>query len=328
MKRLLAFACFSVALQGHATLDFYDSFNYSPTDVQLSQAAQTNWVAYTGGTFNPTNTAGSLGYPGLLTASGDNSVLFNGTGASGITARNLSQLYNINVATTLYYSLTFKVLTINTGDWGGSANFLTGSFMMGFNQKLRNGTALATTDAGAPLLIRTGDPTNTSGTANDFQGYQLGTGTTAVSPTARIFDSTHTYSPGDTLFLVLSYSFSYDNDVAGSFAAVAKLYVNPTPGSLETANTPVVMSTNNPVSNNQVQSFFLRNNSVEPANTQIDDLRVGTTWEDVTPIPEPSAIALAAVGCGTTAIRLNRRELRKRRRISTRALKSKGARKS
>jgi hypothetical protein len=177
--------------------------------------------------------------------------------------------------------------------------------MMGFNQKLRTGTTLATSDAGAPLLIRTGDPTNISGMANDFQGYQLGTGTTAVSPTARIFDAKHVYYPGDTLFLVLSYSFSYLNTPAGAFEAVAKLYVNPLPGSLEGANTPVVVTTNTPVNNNQIQSFFLRNNTVEPASTQIDDLRLGTTWEDVTPVPEPSAIAL--VGWGFVAMCWTRR---------------------
>jgi hypothetical protein len=122
MTRFVAWVCFLVAaLEGHAALDFYDSFDYTPTGVQLSTVG-TNWSAYVGGTFNPMITSGSLSYPGLLTAPGDNSVLFDGISASGIAARNLSQLYNINNATTLYYSLTFKVLSINTADWGGSPN--------------------------------------------------------------------------------------------------------------------------------------------------------------------------------------------------------------
>jgi hypothetical protein len=236
----------------------------------------------------------SLSYPGLQTASGDNGVLFNGSGAAGVAARNLITLYNIGNAPTLYYSLTFKVTSIVAADWGSTNNFLTGSFMLGFKQKLSNGTALAQADAAAPLLIRTGDPNNTSGTANDFQSYQLGTGVTATSAT-RTFDGTHYYNPGDTLFLVLSYTFN-----SGANDDVAKLYVNPIPGSLEGANTSRVTTTAGAVdvSTNQIQSFFPRNNSVEPSGTLIDDLRVGTTFGDATPVavPEPSTGTLICVG--------------------------------
>jgi hypothetical protein len=287
-----------------AALDFYDSFNYSPTGVALTNAATGVWVpttsALAGG---PTNNAGSLSYPGLQTASGDNSVLFNGTGAAGTDARNLTTLYNINNVSTLYYSLTFKVSTITTADWGGSAaNFTGGSFMVGFNQKLRNATtAIGQGDAGAPLLIRTGDPNNVSGTANDFQQYQLGTGLTATTA-QRAFDATHNYNPGDTLFLVLSYTFN-----PGASDDVVKLYVNPTPGSLEGANTPVVTVTGGTeITGSQIQSIFVRNNSVEPAATLMDDLRVGTTWEDVTPpVPEPSAVVF--IGMGMLGLMLVRR---------------------
>lgn len=292
MKRILACLCFGATLvQLPAALDFHDSFNYTPDGVQLTNATAT-WVAYPPGGIAPTNFAGSLSYPGLQTAVGDNSVMFNGSGASGIAARNLSQLYNIGNTFTLYYSLTFQVVSIATADWGGSGNFLTGSFMMGFNQKLQSGTALAQADTAAPLLIRTGDPNNVSGTANDFQSYQLGTGLTATSA-QRTFDASQNYVPGETLFLVLSYTFG-----PGAGDDVARLYVNPTPGSPENANTPVVtVSGGTEVTAGQIQSFYLRNNSVEPARTQIDDLRVGTAWEDVTPaVPEPAAAALMGLG--------------------------------
>jgi len=299
MKRLcVCFGLFAAAFQARATLEFYDSFNYSATGVQLATAASPTWVAYTGGGVHPTNFAGSLSYPGLLTAAGDNSAQFNGAGATGTAAHNLSQAYNINNVTTLYYSLTFKVTTISAADWGGAGNFLTGSFMLGFNQKLQNGSAFANGDTAAPLLIRTGDPNNVSGIANDFQGYQLGTGVTQTSPGSRVFDPAHVYFPGDTLFLVLSYTFG-----AGANDDVAKLYVNPTPGSLESANTAVVNATGvADVNNSQIQSFFLRNNAVEPTNVQMDDLRIGTTWEDVTPaVPEPSAVSLL-LGLGVIAL--------------------------
>ena len=266
-----------------AALDFYESFNYSSVNVQLATAT-TNWVAYAGGGAHATNTSGSLSYSGLSTAAGDNSVLLSGSGAIGIAARNLSQSYTIANATTVYYSLTLKVTSINTADWGnGAGNWTNGSFMLGFNQKLQNGTTLAQGDAAAPLLIRTGDPNNLTN-ANDFQEYQLGIGVTATTAT-RTFDGAHNYHIGDTVFVVASYTFN-----SGTSDDVAKLYVNPTPGSLEADNTPVIVTTAGAadVTGSQIQSFFLRNNSVEPASTQIDNLRVGTTWADVTPAGAPS----------------------------------------
>ena len=303
-KRVLVCALLPVAsFQAHAALDFYDSFNYSPAAIPLATAAAPTWVLYTGSGPGPTNTAGSLSYPGLQTATGDNSVLFNGAGAFGTAARNLSQLYNIGNGPTLYYSLTLQVTTISGNDWGGSGNWVNGAFMLGFDGKLKNGTpGFALGEAAAPLLIRTGNPSNVGGTADTFQGYQLGVGVTAI-PTQRIFDAAHVYDPGDTLFLVLSYTFN-----AGANNDIAKLYVNPIPGSIESANVPVATATGFlEVTNNQIQSFFLGNNSMEPNGTQIDDLRVGTTWQDVTPasVPEPSRAMV--IGLGALGLMLIRR---------------------
>lgn len=295
MKKLVAGVVLSaVVVQSQATVIFYDSFNYSPVGSQVSAAGTPSWTLRNAGQTDPKIAAGSLTYPGLQTASGDNSVVFDGIApAAGIASRQLGQVYNITNVTTLYYSFTFQVSSIVTGDWATGANLTNGSFMMGFSQDTSG--AFANGSAAAPLLIRTGDPFNASGVASDFQAFQLGTGVTAVSPGSRVFDGNNTYGPGTNLFLVLSYTFN-----GGASDDVARLYVNPIPGSLEGANTPVVNATGvADVSNNQIQALFLRNNSVEPASTLIDDLRVGTTWQDVTPVPEPavaSLIGLALLG--------------------------------
>jgi len=43
--------------------------------------------------------------------------------------------------------------------------------------------------------------------------------------------------------------------------------------------------------------FFLRQDSTTlTPSLQIDELRVGTTWADVTPVPEPSTILAVASG--------------------------------
>jgi PEP-CTERM motif len=303
VQKLFACVLFTGAVaEVQAASVFYDSFNYSPAGAQVSAAGSPNWSLRTAGQVDPKMATGSVSYPGLQSATGDNSVVFDGVApAAGIASRLLDQVYNIGNAPTLYYSLTFRVTSITTADWGGSGNFLTGSYMMGFSQDTTG--ALANGSAAAPLLIRTGDPNNTSGIANDFQSFQLGTGVTAVSPGSRVFDGSHNYNPGDTLFLVLSYTFG-----PGASDDVARLYVNPVPGTLEAANSPVVTTTPGvaDVTNSQIQAFFLRNNSVEPASTLVDNLRVGTSWADVTPVPEPSALAVIALSAAGFFVRRRR----------------------
>jgi len=287
---LVVFVFFGSVCRLSAAL-FYDSFNYDPPGAQLSTAATPTWTFRSAaGAVDPKVISGSLSYPGLQTTSGDNSVVYDGTGAAGVASHQLDQVYNIGNVVSLYYSILFRVTTISTADWGGSANYLTGSFMMGFSQDAT--PLLANGGVASPLLIRTGDPNNATGTANDFQSFQLGTGVTAVSPGARVFDGTHNYTPGTTLFLVLSYTFG-----PNASDDVARLWVNPIPGTAEAANTPVVTATGvTDVTNNQIQAFFLRNNSVSPASTVVDDLRVGATWAEVTPIPEPGSLSVFALG--------------------------------
>ena len=81
------------------------------------------------------------------------------------------------------------------------------------------------------------------------------------------------------------------------------------PGTAEGANTPAVATSAGltDITGSQIQSFYLRNNSVEPATSVIDELRVGTTWEDVTPsnVPEPSAAVF--IGLGALGLVLVRR---------------------
>src|SRR6185503_5667635 len=91
---------------------FYDSFNYDPPGAQLQTAGAANWVVRTAGE-DPKINAGSQSYPGLQTASGDNSIIFNGVAtAAGVSDRVLDQTYTINNTTSVYYSLTFQVTSI------------------------------------------------------------------------------------------------------------------------------------------------------------------------------------------------------------------------
>jgi len=295
MKKLLvaltSVTLFLTCASSQAGLIWYDAFDYASGSV-ISSAGAPAWFFYGGNpNADPEITGGSLNYSGLQTSPGGNYVLFNGT-ASAINGIAMRALDGVYTSGTVYYSLTLKVTSISTADWGGSGNWLTGAYILGFDQEISG--SLAQGDVAAPLLIRTGDPNNTSGTADNYQGFQLGTGVTADSAT-RTFDATHTYVPGATLLLVLSYTF-----VNGANNDVARLYVNPIPGSPESANTPAVTVTGvADVINNQIRTVFLRNNSVEPASTLVDDLRVGTTWAEVTPPSQPVSPSLRIVSTAT-----------------------------
>jgi hypothetical protein len=94
----------SAVAQLHAAPIFYDSFNYSPPGAQLQTAGSPDWIVRFAGE-DPKINSGSLSYPGLQTAVGDNSVIFNGVGpAAGVSGRVLDQTYNIGNATTVYYA--------------------------------------------------------------------------------------------------------------------------------------------------------------------------------------------------------------------------------
>jgi len=82
MKKLsFTIGILAAAFQAHATLDWYDSFNYSPTGVQLATAASPTWVAYTDGGVHATNFAGTW----IANSSGgDNSAQLNGVNTTGV----------------------------------------------------------------------------------------------------------------------------------------------------------------------------------------------------------------------------------------------------
>ncbi len=115
----------------------------------------------------------------------------------------------------------------------------------------------------------------------------------------RVFDTTE-FQQGDTVFVVVGYQMNPDvND------DLAFLWINPDPMTYGAAMAPSPDVTSNGADTSAndhgpVASFYLRNNGVEPDYTLVDDLRVATTWAEVTQlvvtVPEPSALALMAIG--------------------------------
>lgn len=127
-------------------------------------------------------------------------------------------------------------------------------------------------------------------------GFQLGMA--KRDSTSLVFDST-VHSVGTTILVAGSY-----NLVSGNIQNdTASLWINP--GSLGAGSPPTATLTASTTGiNNDVQSFssFLWRPQGNAASTQIpgslivDEIRVGNSWADVTPIPEPSTWGMLLLG--------------------------------
>ena len=304
MKKI--FVCLLVVgaiSQSEASLLFYDSFNYSGGS--LGTVGTPTWVKNGTSADPAVQSVGGLTFPGLQVSSDTLSLQYDGSGVGSPAATDGTTLSGQPYTSgSLYYSLLLKVTVVQTTGGNGfatGANLTSGSFMAGL-QTIASSTAPAVGSTAAPLLIRSGDGTQFSST------FQLGTSKTATSADRQFYtgQSFSTGANGDTVFLVLKYTFDSVNGDSAS------LFVNPTPGNPEPFAQLTVTTGTALTLNSGIQSFFVRNNSVEPDTLLIDELRIGTTWGDVTPpiVPEPSAAFLGS--CAALALLVSRRLVRRK----------------
>jgi hypothetical protein len=278
---------------------FYDSFDYdTSTSTSLSVAGAANWAKNQSSPDPTVANVGGLTYPNLLVSSDTKSVQYDGSGinqGSGAPAATDGHTISSEGVTSgsLYYSLLMKVPQVQTvigansgNGFATGGNLTSGSFMAGLQTVAANAATNAPTSA-APLLIRSGDGTQFSST------YQLGTSKTATAAD-RQFYTGQSFSTGpnaETLFVVLKYTFDSVNGDSAS------LFINPMPGAPEPAPQITHTGGTNLTLNTGIRSFFVRNNSVEPDVMLVDELRIGTTWADVTPaIPEPATGTITLLG--------------------------------
>jgi hypothetical protein len=220
-----------------------------------------------------------LTYPGLKVSADTLSLQFDGSGVnagSGAPAATDGTTISTGIsAGSIYYSLLMKVTAVQVGTgngYGTGTNPTTGSFMAGLMTSADT-AAPANGTAAAPLLIRAGDGTQFSAT------YQLGTSKTPTAADRQFFTG-QAFNINDTVFVVLKYTFDSANGDSAS------LFINPTPGAAEPAAQLTVSAGTNLTLGTPagIKSFFVRNNSVEPDTLLIDELRIGDTWQDVTPM--------------------------------------------
>ncbi|MDB6123611.1 MAG: hypothetical protein JWQ71_2604 [Pedosphaera sp.] len=286
MKKIVIPVFFSlVAISSYALPD-YDPFSDATSGSGTSYTVGSNLIGQTNAAgvgwtqagpnsaVQPTIQAGDLTISGLASSGGNQSVKFGGNGTS---ARfNLSSIVGSG---TIYYSFALKLTSIA----GLSSS---GVFWSGFNNSA--GTQLTTpTTVVTRIVTRTGP----GGTFN------LGLDKSSGIVGSFVWDSNNFAPTTDTIFIVGSYTFNSGSTTDD----VSQMWVNPNSADFGAANAPaggLTSTAGNDISLNQIASFvFFDRNAAEPAGIVADDLRIGTSWADVTPaVPEPTTWVLTAVG--------------------------------
>lgn len=234
-----------------------ETFNYTP-NATMGLAAQS------GGAWTIINTGdsvlvetGNLSYTGLTPSVG-NRITY------GYAGTDYYRAFTSQTAGKVYYSILLNVSTLGTitTTGGYTAGFIDGS----------------TSGFSARLWIRS------SGT-----NYNIGINSGSVSGNTAWSGATLT--PGTTYLIVASLQF-----VTGANNDVAKLWVNP--GSLGAITEPTAdaTSTNTGATDyTSIQRFFFRQDgtSATPGTLIFDELKIGTTWADVTPVPSVDPILSA-----------------------------------
>ena len=258
MKKLILI-CF-VAISQFLGAQTFESFNFSGI------TSANGWTVHNGtsGFINAVNTTSdqgnSLAFPGLPASVGNRMALVAGN------AEDINKAIT-GITGTAYYSFLLKV-----SDTLGLSNAVNGDYFTGFGA-----TAGATvTNFGARTFVK-------KATGNNFLLGILnasgGTVTTTFTPTS--------YPVGTTLFVVLK----LDNTTT---PITASLYVNPTPGAAQPAATATNAQGTSAFAN--FASIYFRQAGTASSGTgnlQIDELRVGSSWADVTPsgVISPNVLA-------------------------------------
>ena len=224
----------------------YEPFNYT-AGTQLSTNG--GWIIQSGGPGTGTIQAGNLDADGLRAPSGNRYAFGTANAPGGLSHRLLFS--EIFTGGELYYSILLRVDDLGSlGAAGVPCGFAQDSATLFAKLNMQPGGV----------------------------GYQLGC---SVRGTGNTYDTANSYALGQTVLVVERYTF-----VGGGSNDKFDLWVNPNPASFEsgTPPTPNVSITATAGDLSQIDRFFFRNVSgAIPASIIFDELRIGTTWESVTP---------------------------------------------
>jgi len=245
MKKLYTLTLLAISFLGFSqvTLPHYEGFDYAAA---AALQTQTGWALVNSGD-DIVVASGNLSFAGLAASTGNKI----GFGGAGIDA---SKLITTQTTGTIYYSLL-----LNVSSMAGVTN-TNGGYLAGFGQD-------AITFGGTLWTKRIDD-----------SSYNIGLEVRTATTTFTSWLPT-TYVTGQTLFIVVAYTFHL---AGGPIDDTTSIWINPTPGAVEPAAT--ITDTHAGTDLASINRFFLRQDSVtETPVLEIDELRIGTTWADVTP---------------------------------------------
>ena len=252
-----------------------EPFNYTPHATNgLSVQSAGVWKIINSGD-SVLVAAGNLTHPTLpLLASSGNSVTYGGAGTDYYTT------FTSQTSGTVYYSFLLNITSL------GTLAASPGGYTIG----LIDGTASSFV---ARCFLRA-------------SGVNYNVGISAGSVIGNLTWATNTLAVGTTYLVVVSHQL-----VAGLSNDVSKVWIDPAIGGAEPAfNATSTNLTGGDLAS--IQRIFLRqsNTTETPATLIIDEIRVGTTWSSVTPVPsttladispQPSGVFLQGTADGVLA---------------------------
>jgi autotransporter-associated beta strand protein len=256
-----------------------------PTPAQPAAGVDTQLIA-----------AGNLAFPGLAAPTGNSFNVPNDI-QSNIARIDFPSTQSVSTAPDgLFFSFTMKLTSFSSLPAGtaagqaGSTVQQNGAFVAGYNWGSNAGAnGMQTASAyGAQFRIRREVDANNAETGK----YQLGI-IKNNNPTSGVvlyaWDTTHSYSVGETLLITASYKFNGASSGAGSVDDESFLWVNGVPGNPQPATPTVTAPTGAGTTDKQAsslynaKSFYFRSDTALPGVLQVDELRIGTSFQEVTP---------------------------------------------
>jgi len=239
----------------------YEPFDYASGS---SLAGQGGWLLNSGS--GGTIETGNLSVPSGMPASIGNRLTW------GNSAMSLRLPLTAITSGSIYFSFALRI--DNVGAFTGSETIA--------------GLGIGTTTTFAPKI---------NVISNSFQTYQIGiykgagTGSGALAP--------NLFSSSDTVFVVGRYTFNSGSTTDDT----CDLWLNPDSSTFGTgtADTPTIGGIGVGAADmTQIDRFFWRTGgSASPVKKTVDELRIGYTWADVTPVPEPGTAALLVLSIAT-----------------------------
>ncbi|MBI3239345.1 MAG: T9SS type A sorting domain-containing protein [Flavobacteriia bacterium] len=262
MRHFLLFTCLFVA----ATLfGQTEPFNYTGALNANGWSTHSGTAGQLVTLTTPSDLGNSLSYAGLVTSTGNRTMLVAGNGEDVNLA--LSGITNVG-----YFSFLLK--TPNT-----TGLSTTGDYFTGFS----NTSGAAATTLASRVFLKQGV---TPGTVQvGIQNATGGAPTQSYVPTE--------YPVGTTLFIVVKYDRTTTPHTASIFVNPATGGTEPSPSATNNSGTAVTLV--------NFAAIFLRQNgnaTTGTGNQEIDEIRVGSTWASVTPSSCGTTSTLNVTNCG------------------------------